>query len=53
MNQDPKYNFFTEFQDYLFKEHMYTMDKLNPTKNFWWYHPLKQERIFRQNHNGD
>jgi len=48
MNQDPKYNFFTEFQDYLFKEHMYTMDKLNPTKNFWWYHPLKQERIFRE-----
>ena len=48
MNQDPKYNFFTEFQDYLFKEHMYTMDKLNPTKNFWWYNPLKQERIFRE-----
>ena len=24
------------------------MDKLNPTNKFWWYHPLKRERIFRE-----
>jgi len=48
MTIEPKYKFFTDFQNFLYKEHRYTMDKLNPTKNFWWYHPLKRERVFRE-----
>ncbi len=48
MPDSSKYQFFTDFQNFLFKEHRYTMDKLNPTKNFWWYHPLRREKIFRE-----
>lgn len=48
MEKECPNKFFTDFQEYLLKEHRYSMDKLNPTQNFWWYHPLKQEKIFRE-----
>ena len=48
MEKECPNKFFTDFQQFLLKEHKYSMDKLNPTQNFWWYHPLKQEKIFRE-----
>jgi len=48
MQKECPNKFFIDFQEYLLKEHRYSMDKLNPTQNFWWYHPLNQKKIFRE-----
>ena len=40
--------FFTDFQSKLYNEYGYTMDKLNPTMNYWCYHTLSQERVYRE-----
>jgi predicted O-methyltransferase YrrM len=43
-----KHIFFTDFQDELFRRFGYTMDKLNPTKNYWCYNTLIQQRHFKE-----
>ena len=40
--------FFTDFQNKMFERFGYTLDKLNPTMNFWWYHPLSEKRHYRE-----
>ena len=48
MNNKDDIKFFTDFQTKMFDKFGYTLDKLNPTMNFWWYHPLKQEKLYRE-----
>ena len=48
MNKEDGIKFFTDFQTKMFDKFGYTLDKLNPTMNFWWYHPLKEEKIYRE-----
>ena len=42
------YQFFTDFQDKMYKEHLYTMDKLNPVTDFWYYDKLKGQKVFTE-----
>ena len=42
--------FFTDFQSELYNKYGHTMDKLNPTLNYWCYNPLIQGRVYREIH---
>jgi hypothetical protein len=42
------YQFFTDFQDKMYKEHLYTMDKLNPVTYYWYYDKLKGQKVFTE-----
>ena len=42
------YQFFTEFQDKMYREHSYSMDKLNPVYHYWYYDKLKGQRVFTE-----
>ena len=41
-------SFFTDFQSKLYDKYGYTMDKLNPTMNYWFYDRLSQRRTYRE-----
>lgn len=42
------YQFFTDFQDKMYREHSYSMDKLNPVYHYWYYDKLKGQRVFTE-----
>jgi len=42
------YQFFTDFQEKMYKEHSYTMDKLNPVTDFWYYDKYKGQKVFTE-----
>lgn len=42
------YQFFTDFQDKMFKEHIYTLDKLNPITHFWYYDKFLGQKVFTE-----
>jgi hypothetical protein len=42
------YKFFTDFQEKLYIEYGYTMDKLNHLLKYWWYNPLNSDKIYTE-----
>lgn len=48
MIKEDELKFFTDFQTKMYDKFGYTLDKLNPTMNFWWYHPISQRRTYRE-----
>jgi len=42
------YQFFTDFQDKMYREHSYSMDKLNPVYHYWYYDKIKGQRVFTE-----
>ena len=42
------YQFFTDFQDKMYREHSYSMDKLNPVYHYWYFDKIKGQRVFTE-----
>lgn len=42
------YQFFTDFQEKMYREHSYTLDKLNPVYHYWYYDKIKGQRVFKE-----
>lgn len=42
------YQFFTDFQDKMYREHSYSMDKLNPVYHYWYYDKIEGKRVFTE-----
>lgn len=42
------YQFFTDFQDKMYREHSYSMDKLNPVTHYWYYDKIKGQKVFTE-----
>ena len=42
------YQFFTDFQDKMYREHSYSMDKLNPVYHYWYYDKIQGQKVFTE-----
>jgi SAM-dependent methyltransferase len=42
------YQFFTDFQEKMYREHSYSMDKLNPVYHYWYYDKFLGQKVFTE-----